>query len=163
METCKAAAFRIVGSRSDGDNRGIDGLFHGRNLHLSARFGHLFLGRGICPDGCPPPRCAPSGTLRGTATVLRPYSAGMKRFTAAAFLAIVSPLAACSVSVDEDHRDHTADVRILTPVGRVLVRTGREPETGLSVYLGSTRVRKHREAEAADVTVGNSAFGVKVA
>jgi hypothetical protein len=87
----------------------------------------------------------------------------MKFCTAAAFLAVVSSLAACSVSVDEDHRDHTADVRILTPVGRVLVRTGGEPETGLSVYPGSTRVRKHRETEAADVTMGNSAFGVRVA
>lgn len=109
-------------------------------------------------------RASPVGAkLRGTAAVRRPYSAGMKRFTAAAFLAAVSPLAACSVSVDEDHRAQTADVRILTPVGRVLVRTGGEPETGLSIYPGSTRVRKHREAEAADVTVGNSAFGVKVA
>ena len=87
----------------------------------------------------------------------------MRLFTAAAFLAVVSPLAACSVSVDEDHRGDTADVRILTPVGRVLVRTGGEPDTGLAVYPGSTRVRMHREAEAADVTVGNSAFGVRVA
>lgn len=87
----------------------------------------------------------------------------MKLFIAAAFLAVVSPLAACSLSVDEDHRDNTADVRILTPVGQLLVRTGGEPDTGLSVYPGSTRLRKHREAEAADVTVGNSAFGVKVA
>jgi hypothetical protein len=63
----------------------------------------------------------------------------MKRFTAAAFLAAVSSLAACSVSVDEDHRAQTADVRILTPVGRVLVRTGGEPETGLSIYPGSKR------------------------
>jgi hypothetical protein len=86
----------------------------------------------------------------------------MKLFTAA-FLAVVSPLAACSVSVDEDHRANTADLRIFTPVGRVLVRTGGEPDTGLAVYPGSTRVRNHREAEAADVTVGNSAFGVRVA
>ena len=88
----------------------------------------------------------------------------MKFFTAAvAFLAAVSLLAACGVSVDADHRDHTADVRIRTPVGQVLVHTGGEPDTGLSVYPGSTRARKHGEAEAADVTVGNSAFGVKVA
>ena len=87
----------------------------------------------------------------------------MRLFTAAAFLAVVSPLAACSVSVDEDHRGNTADVRILTPVGRVLVRTGGLPDTGLAAYPGSTRVRVHREAEAADVSVGNSAFGVRVA
>jgi hypothetical protein len=87
----------------------------------------------------------------------------MKLFIAAALVALVSPLGACSVSVDEDHRDATADVRILTPVGQVLVRTGGEPDTGLSVYPGSTRVRKDRKAEAADVTVGNSAFGVTVA
>jgi hypothetical protein len=86
----------------------------------------------------------------------------MKPFAAAAFLGIVS-LAACSVSVDEDHRDATADVRILTPVGQVLLRAGGEPETGLSVYPGSTPVRKHRKAEAADVTVGSPAFGVKIA
>jgi hypothetical protein len=86
----------------------------------------------------------------------------MKLLTIAALLAAVSPLSGCSVSVDEDHRNETADVRILTPVGRVLVQTGGQPDTGLSVYPGSTPVRKHRKAEAADVTVGSSAFGVKV-
>lgn len=109
------------------------------------------------------PAGAGEAAKAGTAAVCYPYSADMRLFTAAAFLAVVLPLAACSVSVDEDHRDHTADVRILTPVGRVLVRTGGEPDTGLGVYPGSTRVRMHREAEAADVTVGNSAFGVRVA
>jgi hypothetical protein len=87
----------------------------------------------------------------------------MRLLTAAPLLAVVLPLTGCTVSGDEDHGAATADVRILTPVGRVLVRTGGEPDTGLSEYPGSTRVRTHREAEAADVTVGNSAFGVRVA
>src|SRR5688572_6619792 len=131
-------------------------------------------GRGICPVGCSHVAVAwPTehavGPARRSAKCVGgnpgrqvPVFSDMKLFTAAAFLAVVSPLAACSVSVDE-HRDNTADVRILTPVGQVLVRTGGKPETGLAVYPGSTPVRKHREAEAADVTVGNSAFGVKVA
>ena len=49
-------------------------------------------------------------------------------------------------------------------VGNLFVRTGGDlPDTGLAVYPGSRPVRKHREAESADVTVGNSLFGVKVA
>ena len=90
-------------------------------------------------------------------------SCGMKRISAVV-LAICLPLAGCSMSVDQDKDHDRADVQIRTPVGHVFVRTGDQvPETGLAVYPGSTPVRGHREAEAADVSVGNSLFGVKVA
>jgi hypothetical protein len=90
----------------------------------------------------------------------------MKILIAAAALAAATPLAACSVSVDQDEHAAKADVQIRTLVGNLLVRTGGElPDTGLAVYPGSRPVRNHRqgEAESADVTVGNSFFGVKVA
>jgi len=89
----------------------------------------------------------------------------MRSFTAGAALVIGLPLTtACSVSVDHDKYHEQADVQIRTPVGHVSVRTGRQlPDTGLAVYPGSVPMRRHREAEAADVSVGNSLFGVKVA
>jgi len=88
----------------------------------------------------------------------------MKAFTAAAALATCLPLTACSVSVDHDEFHDKADVQIRTPVGHVFVRTGEQlPDTGLSVYPGSVPMRHHREAKTADVSVGNSVFGVKVA
>jgi hypothetical protein len=72
-------------------------------------------------------------------------------------------LAACSVSVDHDQYNSRADVQIRTPVGHVFVKTGELPDTGLAIYPGSVPVRQHREAETANVSVGNSLFGVKVA
>ena len=90
-------------------------------------------------------------------------SSGMRAFTAAAALVSCLPLAACSVSVDHDEYRDKADVQIRTPVGHVFVRTGEQlPDTGLSVYPGSVPMRHHREAESANVSVGNSLFGVKV-
>ena len=89
----------------------------------------------------------------------------MRRFgTAAAVLVTYLLLAACSVSADHDEYHDKADVQIRTPVGHVFVRTGEQlPDTGLSVYPGSVPMRHHREAESANVSVGNSLFGVKVA
>jgi hypothetical protein len=73
-------------------------------------------------------------------------------------------LAACSVSVDDDSTHKKADVEIRTPIGDVSVHTGVDaPDTGLAVYPGSTPLRDRREAESANVTVGNSLFGVNVA
>lgn len=90
------------------------------------------------------------------------FSSGMKYFAA-----VVGPLSlsvACSVSVDHDESHSRADVQIRTPVGHVFVKTGDQlPDTGLAIYPGSVPVRQHREAESANVSVGNSFFGVKVA
>ena len=88
----------------------------------------------------------------------------MKFFAAAAALTASFPLTACSVSVDHDEFHSKADVQIRTPMGHVFVKTGEQlPDTGLAIYPGSTPVRHHREAESADVSIGNSLFGVKVA
>jgi hypothetical protein len=88
----------------------------------------------------------------------------MKYFAAVAGLLSCLSVVACSVSVDQDQYNSRADVQIRTPVGHVFVKTGEQlPDTGLAVYPGSVPVRHHREAESANVSVGNSLFGVKVA
>ena len=86
----------------------------------------------------------------------------MKLFPAFA-LATVLPLAGCSVSVDQDTDSRKADVEVRTPIGDVSVRTGEMPDTGLAVYPGSTPIRDRDEVDSANVVVGNSHFGVKVA
>jgi len=87
----------------------------------------------------------------------------MRILAAGAALVLGLPLAGCSMSVDHDEYRDRADVQIRTPVGHVFVRTGEQlPDTGLAVYPGSVAVRHHREAESADVSVGNSFFGVNV-
>lgn len=88
----------------------------------------------------------------------------MKQLPLVALFAAVIPVAACSVSVDHDRSESKADVRIRTPIGNLFVKTGDQlPDTGLAVYPGSTPVRRHREAESANVAVENSFFGVRVA
>ena len=88
----------------------------------------------------------------------------MTRLAAVALLLGCVPMAACSMSVDHDEYHSRADVQIRTPVGHVFVKTGEQlPDTGLGIYPGSVPVRHHREAESANVSVGNSLFGVKVA
>ena len=88
----------------------------------------------------------------------------MKQLPLAALLAALVPVAACSVNVDHDRSESKAAVQIRTPVGNVFVKTGDQlPDTGLAVYPGSTPVRRHREAESANVAVENSFFGVRVA
>ena len=88
----------------------------------------------------------------------------MTRFAAVAVLLGCVPMTACSMSVDHDDYHSRADVQIRTPMGHVFVKTGEQlPDTGLGIYPGSVPVRHHREAESANVSVGNSRFGVKVA
>ena len=91
------------------------------------------------------------------------FAAAAAVFPAAAALGSCLALAACTVSVDHDQYNSRADVQIRTPVGHVFVKTGELPDTGLAIYPGSVPVRQHREAETANVSVGNSLFGVKFA
>jgi len=105
-----------------------------------------------------------SGGSQGNSAFRVHVFSGMKRIAAATVLMLGLPLAACSVSVDQDQYNSRADVQIRTPVGHVFVKTGEQlPDTGLAIYPGSVPVRQHREAETANVSVGNSLFGVKVA
>ena len=85
------------------------------------------------------------------------------RLTTAVALVAILPLAACSVSVDQDTTSKDADVEIHTPIADVFVRTGQVPNTGLSVYPGSTPIRDRHDVDSANVMVGNSHFGVNVA
>ena len=78
-------------------------------------------------------------------------------------MAIALPIAACNVDVRRHESDGKADVDITTPVGNVSVRTNVDtPDTGLAVYPGARPLQDEDEPESADVTVGNSMFGVKV-
>jgi hypothetical protein len=87
-----------------------------------------------------------------------------KSFAAfAVLLASAIPIAACDIDVRKDESNGQADVDITTPVGNVNVRTNIEtPDTGLAVYPGAQPLRDEDEPESADVSVGNSTFGVKV-
>jgi hypothetical protein len=82
---------------------------------------------------------------------------------AAAAVAVLFPLAACSVDVREDTLDSEKKaVDIRTPVGVMSVRTGLDaPDTGLAVYPGATPLRDD-EPESADVSIGSGRFGLKV-
>ena len=100
----------------------------------------------------------------GTSVSYPTYRPGMTHYAPAVALLGCFSFAACSVSVDHDEHHSRADVQIRTPMGHVFVKTGEQlPDTGLAIYPGSVPVRQHREAESADVSVGNSLFGVKVA
>lgn len=84
--------------------------------------------------------------------------------TAAAFVALALPITACDIDVQKEEVDGKTKVDITSPVGNVSVRTNVEtPDTGLAVYPGAEPLRGDEdEPESADVTVGNSMFGVKV-
>lgn len=83
--------------------------------------------------------------------------------TAAALVALALPIAACDIDVQKEEVDGKAKVDITSPVGNLSVRTNAEtPDTGLAVYPGAQPLRDEDEPESADVTVGNSMFGVKV-
>jgi hypothetical protein len=83
--------------------------------------------------------------------------------TAAALVALALPITACDIDVQKHETDGKANVDITTPVGNVSVRTNAEtPDTGLAVYPGAQPLRDEDDPESADVTVGNSMFGVKV-
>jgi hypothetical protein len=83
--------------------------------------------------------------------------------TARPLLAAVVALAttACNMSVDKG--DGNKDVDIRTPIGNVTEHTAEQPpETGLPIYSGARPLREHDNDQNADVSVGNSLFGVKV-
>ena len=82
---------------------------------------------------------------------------------AAAVVAALFPLAACSVDIREDALDaEKKAVDIRTPVGVMSVRTGLDAaDTGLAVYPGATPLRDD-EPESADVSIGSGRFGLKV-
>jgi hypothetical protein len=83
--------------------------------------------------------------------------------TTAALLTLALPIAACDIDVQKEEVDGKAKVDITSPVGNLSVRTNVEtPDTGLVVYPGAQPLRDEDEPEGADVTVGNSMFGVKV-
>jgi len=83
--------------------------------------------------------------------------------TVAALAALALPLAACNVDVRRHDSAGRADVDITTPVGDLSVRTNVEaPDTGLAVYPGARPAQDEKAPENANVTVGNSLFGVQV-
>lgn len=78
-------------------------------------------------------------------------------------MTIAFPIAACDIDVQKHESDGKADVDITTPVGNLSVRTnGETPDTGIAVYPGAQPLREEDDPGSADVTVGNSMFGVKV-
>ena len=82
--------------------------------------------------------------------------------TVAALIAAVA--IGCSLSVDEDPHNKTADVQVLTPAGNLSIRAGGEvPHTGLTLYPGATPLHDDERAEVADVTIGSSLLDIKVA
>ena len=83
--------------------------------------------------------------------------------TFAALLSMAIPLAACNIDVQKHESDGKADVDITTPVGNVSVRTNvGAADTGLAVYPGARPLEDENEPKNANVSVGNSLFGVKV-
>jgi len=73
------------------------------------------------------------------------------------------PLAACSIDVSEDDTPGRKDVDIRTPVGAMSVQTGVDVETGLRVFPGAEPLHERDAPESANVNIGTSLFGVKVA
>lgn len=73
------------------------------------------------------------------------------------------PLAACSIDVSDNDTPGRKDVDIRTPVGAMSVRTGVDVETGLRVFPGAEPLQRRDEPESANVNIGTSLFGVKVA
>lgn len=78
-------------------------------------------------------------------------------------LSIAVPLAACNIDVQHDESAGKADVDITTPVGNVSVHTNvGAADTGLAVYPGARPLENDKDPRNANVSVGNSIFGVKV-
>jgi hypothetical protein len=73
------------------------------------------------------------------------------------------PLAACSIDVSEDDTPGRKDVDIRTPVGAMSVETGVDVETGLRVFPGAEPLQERDAPESANVNIGTSLFGLKVA
>ena len=79
-------------------------------------------------------------------------------------LAATLPLAACGVVVREDGEGNEKRVDIRSPFGHVTVETnGQMADTGLPAYPGARPLHDGDEPDNANVTVGNSWFGVKIA
>jgi hypothetical protein len=84
--------------------------------------------------------------------------------TMAAVLAAALPLAACGVVVRENGEGNEKRVDIRSPFGRVTVETnGEMADTGLPAYPGARPLQDGDDHDSANVTVGNSWFGVKIA
>lgn len=86
----------------------------------------------------------------------------LTRSFATAVTVVALLLAGCAVDVQEQAAGDRKDVQITSPFGDVSVRTNVEVDTGLRAYPGARPRREGREPESANVTVGNSRFGVKV-
>ena len=83
-------------------------------------------------------------------------------------VAAMLPLVACGVVVREDGEGNEKRVDIRSPFGRVLVETnGEMADTGLPVYPGARPLRRsgrdRDEPDSANVTIGTSFFGMRVA
>jgi hypothetical protein len=109
------------------------------------------------------PRPRDEGRLRNSA-IAAPVSTGMTFQTYSAVIAASLLLTACGMDVDRDADGRQAKVDIRTPFGNVNVRTAVDASaTGLPIYPGSRPAETRRnEPESANVTVGNSYFGVNV-
>src|SRR5512146_2080861 len=84
-----------------------------------------------------------------------------KAVWAAAIMAMVVVLAACSMKVDDKGDNKNVDIR--TPLGALKVRTNPTPaEIGLSVYPGAKQKVEGDDRNAANVNISSSMFGVKV-
>ena len=90
----------------------------------------------------------------------------MKRGTCAVLVSLVTVLAttACSIDVREHDSNGKADVDIKSVVGNISVRAdSTAKDTGLPIYPGAQILRDGAdEPGSADVSVGNSLFGMKV-
>src|SRR5689334_11177080 len=81
----------------------------------------------------------------------------------AAALTLLLPLAACNVDVEKKRDGDKANVEIRTPVGGLSVRTNEGNNTGLAAYPGARPLRDDGDAKNANVDIGTSWFGLKVA
>jgi hypothetical protein len=87
----------------------------------------------------------------------------LKQLMLAAAVSASLPLAACSIDVSDDDTRGRKDVDIRTPVGAMTVQTGVNADTGLAVYPGAAPLLDDREPESANVNIGTSLFGLRVA
>jgi hypothetical protein len=80
-----------------------------------------------------------------------------------ASLALILPLAACSVDVTDGGADDNSNVNIRTPAGNLTVNSDVDArDTGLSLYPGARPAKGDDKRERAGVNIGTSLFGVKV-
>lgn len=83
--------------------------------------------------------------------------------TSVGALALLLPIASCSVDVREAQSGKHSDVDIRTPAGNLSVRTDVDArDTGLGVYPGAWPARDRHDDESANVNIGTPWFGLKV-